>query len=96
MSGTRYTEEFKMAAVRQVVDKGYPVLEVSARLGVTNRTLYAWLRKYDMPIPSITKHDSNESAKDAEIKRLQDELRRTREERDILKKAAVYFANHHE
>ena len=50
MSGTRYTEEFKMAAVRQVVDKGYPVLEVSARLGVTNRTLYAWLRKYDMPI----------------------------------------------
>ena len=33
MSGKRYTEEFKMAAVQQVVDRGYPVSSVASRLG---------------------------------------------------------------
>lgn len=89
MSDKRYTEEFKIAAVRQVNEKGYPVLEVAARLGITNRTLYAWLRKYNLPNPSTI----NIEDKDAEIKRLQEELKRTREERDILKKAAAFFAN---
>jgi len=89
MSDKRYTEEFKIAAIRQVTEQGYPVLEVAERLGVTNRTLYAWLRKYQLPNPS----DKQTNDKDAEIKRLQAELKRTREERDILKKAAAYFAN---
>ena len=89
MSSQRYTEEFKIAAVRQVSEQGYPVLEVASRLGITNRTLYAWLRKYQLPNPS----QSKETDKDAEIKRLQLELKRALEERDILKKAAAFFAN---
>ena len=35
MSDKRYTEEFKIAAVRQISEQGYPVLEVSERLGIT-------------------------------------------------------------
>lgn len=89
MSDKRYTEEFKIAAVRQVSEQGYPVLEVAERLGITNRTLYAWLRKYQLPNPS----DAQAEDKDAEIKRLRAELKRTTTERDILKKAAAYFAN---
>ena len=89
MSDKRYTEEFKIAAVRQVSEQGYPVLEVAERLGITNRTLYAWLRKYQLPNPS----EKQTEDKDDEIKRLQAELKRTREERDILKKAAAFFAN---
>ena len=89
MSDKRYTEEFKIAAVRQVSEYGYRVLEVASRLGVTNRTLYAWLRKYQLPNPS----DTQTADKDAEIKRLKAELKRTTEEREILKKAAAFFAN---
>jgi transposase len=46
MSGKRYTEEFKIEAVRQVTDRGYSVTEVADRLGVTTHSLYAWLKKH--------------------------------------------------
>jgi transposase len=46
MSNKRYTEEFKMEAVRQVVDRGYSVAEVADRLGTTTHSLYAWKKKY--------------------------------------------------
>ena len=42
MSNKRYTEEFKIAAVQQVIDRGYSVAEVAHRLGVTAHSLYAW------------------------------------------------------
>jgi transposase-like protein len=47
MSNKRYTEEFKMEAVRQVVDRGYSVAEVADRLDTTTHSLYAWKKKYD-------------------------------------------------
>ena len=45
MSSMRYTEEFKTKALKQILDQGYPVGEVSSRLGVTRHILYAWLKK---------------------------------------------------
>jgi len=45
MSSKRYTEEFKKEALKQILDRGYPVMEVSARLGVSKITLYEWLKK---------------------------------------------------
>ena len=44
MSRTRYTAEFKAEALKQVVDRGYSVADVSERLGVSMHSLYAWLR----------------------------------------------------
>ena len=41
MSSKRYTEEFKIEAVKQITDRGYPVREVAERLGVTSHSLYA-------------------------------------------------------
>ena len=38
--GTRYTDEFKQEAVNQVVIHGYSVLDISKRLGITNKSLY--------------------------------------------------------
>jgi transposase len=46
MSSKRYTEEFKIEAVRQVTDRGCSVAEVARRLGTTTHSLYAWKRKY--------------------------------------------------
>ncbi|AFJ03738.1 Mobile element protein [Methylophaga frappieri] len=92
MSNKRYPEEFKIEAVRQITDRGYSVADVSRRLGVTTHSLYAWIKKYDPEAP----HFQQKADADAEIKRLQKELKRFTEERDILKKAAAYFASHPE
>ncbi len=44
MSPQRFTPEFKEEAVRQVVDRGYGVPEVAARLGVSAHSLYKWVK----------------------------------------------------
>lgn len=88
MSGKRYTEEFKIEAVRQVTVQGHKVADVASRLGVTTYSLYSWIRKVDKA-PTVQKAEWEQSA---EVRRLRAELRRVTEERDILKKAAAYFA----
>lgn len=88
MSGKRYPEEFKIEAVKQVVDRGYSVADVARRLDVTTHSLYAWIRKYG---PDGKEHNEQTESL-AEIRRLKKELNRVTEERDILKKAAAYFA----
>lgn len=89
MSSKRYPEEFKIEAVRQVTDRGHSVAQVAERLDVTTHSLYAWLKKYG---PDAQQHQAKADDQ-AEIRRLQKELKRVTEERDILKKAAAYFAN---
>ena len=89
MSSKRYPEEFKIAAVRQVTDRGHSVADVAARLDVTVHSLYAWIKKFD---PNAEENQARDDEQ-AEIRRLKKELKRVTEERDILKKAAVYFAN---
>lgn len=88
MSGTRYTDEFKIEAVRQVTDRGYSVLEVAKRLGVTTKSLYDWIKKFG----DQSEQHQNAKAQQDEIRRLKADLRRVTEERDILKEAAAYFA----
>ena len=88
MSSKRYTEEFKIEAVKQVTERGYPVAEVSGRLGVSQHSLYQWLKDYGQP----TEARQEQQSQSAEIRRLKAELKRVTEERDILKKAAAYFA----
>lgn len=88
MSSKRYTDEFKIEAVRQVTDRGFKVADVAERLGVTTHSLYGWIRKFGKP-EVVQRAELDQSA---EIRRLKSELRRVTEERDILKKAAAYFA----
>lgn len=93
MSSKRYTQEFKHEAVRQVIEHGHPVAEVAARLGTTTHSLYAWLKHYGEGSPE---QQATLSAQAQENRRLKAELRRVTEERDILKKAARYFAGQSE
>jgi transposase len=89
MQRTKYSPEFKDEAVKQVIDKGHAVVDVAKRLGITEGVLYSWVSKFkktDEPESSDLK------AMQAEMAKLKAELRRTTEERDILKKAAAYFA----
>ena len=88
MSNQRYPEEFKIQAVNQVTEKQLPVSEVAARLGVSVHGLYGWLKRYTKPLEQRVQEDDQS----AELRRLRAELKRVTEERDILKKAAAYFA----
>ncbi len=90
MSYQRYSEEFKSEAVKQVTERGHSVSDVSKRLGISGKSLYVWVRK-----SRGSNGKSVSIATDAmrrENVRLKSELKRVEEERDILKKAAAYFA----
>jgi transposase len=86
MSAKRYTKDFKAEAVAQVTDRGYSVREVSERLGVSLKSMYDWVR---VVRGGADKHTGDLQMENA---RLRAELKRVEEERDILKKAAAYFA----
>lgn len=88
MSSRRYPEEFKIEAVKQITENRYPIAEVAARLGVSQHSLYKWVKCYSLPESERIETQSQQ----AELRRLKAELKRVTEERDILKKAAAYFA----
>lgn len=88
MSNKRYPEEFKIEAVKQITENRYPIVEVASRLGVSQHSLYAWVKQYSLPQSERIEVQSQQS----ELRRLKAELKRVTEERDILKKAAAYFA----
>lgn len=87
--GIRYTDEFKQEAVNQIIKHSYDIAEVSTRLGVSTKSLYKWKQEFSKP----TKVREAESDLQAEVARLKRELKRVQQERDILKEAAVFFAN---
>jgi transposase len=89
MSGNRYTDEFRIEAVKQITERGYKPSEVAKRLGVTTNSLYNWIKRYgDQGSQHQTISDQQE-----ELRKIKAELRRVTEERDILKEAAAYFAS---
>lgn len=88
MSSKRYTDEFKIEAVKQVTERGYSLRDVAKRLGVTTKSLSDWIKKYSQGPAHVARIDDHQ----AEIRRLKAELKRVTEERDILKKATAYFA----
>lgn len=90
MSTQRFTPEFKEEAVRQVLERGYSVAEVAARLGVSTHSLHKWVKAVKPPKNEQQAAELVEAK--SEILRLRAQMRRLEEERDLLKKAARYFA----
>ena len=80
MGTSNYSDEFKWDAVQQITVRGYPVREVSLRLGVSSHSLYKWLRLFAEPAPKLGSIDH-----EAENRRLKRELARVAEERDTPK-----------
>ena len=87
MANRKYSDEFRVEAIKQITERGYSVKEVSERLGVSTKSLYKWLGG----VRGKRAADKAGSL-EAENARLKAELKRVEEERDILKKAATYFA----
>jgi len=86
--GKRYTEEFKVEAVKQITERGYSVQDVAERLGISTKSLYHW--RSQLNGNKAVRQSSDDSVR---IAKLEAELKRVTEERDILKKAARYFAS---
>jgi transposase len=89
MKRARYPAEFKARAVKRVTNRGHAVVEVAKRLGISDKSLYLWVRlsKEQQGVGS-----GETAVMRVEIAWLKAELKRANEERDILKKAATYFA----
>lgn len=88
MNAKRYPEEFRIEAVKQILEHGHSVADVSRRIGVSTHSLYKWIKLQQMP----TAQRHAQLGQSEELRRLKAELKRVTEERDILKKAAAYFA----
>jgi transposase len=91
MSHHAYPEELRVEAVRLHREEGLSLRQAADRLGVTAQTVHDWVRKAD-----AAEHSEAPTEDKAEIRRLQRELRRTQQERDILKKAVAFFARESE
>jgi len=89
----KYTKEFKNDAVKLVIEQGYSTNEVGRRLGLNQTNVSRWVREYRQENEPSVNGDATRSELENEVKRLHKENQRLRMEREILKKAAAFFAN---
>lgn len=87
-----YTKEFKEEAVKLVTEAGLSILEASRRLSVGKSTIEYWVRQSKKGILSDYPRKRVVSTEDMELARLKKENAELKMEREILKKAAAYFA----
>ena len=92
-SRRKHSREFKLEAVKQVVEHGRPVSEVADSLGVNRNMLSAWKRVFEAEAALAFPGQGKQNEFEEENRRLRRELAIARQEREILKKAAAYFAN---
>ena len=84
-----FSEEFKRDAVSLVTDQGYSLAEAARSLGLHPNLIRNWKQKFMSDNKDQTVLSEDEKA---ELKRLREEVRKLRMERDILKKATAFFA----
>lgn len=89
----KFEPEFKSEAVRLVREQGRTVADVARSLGVHVNTLHTWVKELPGE-PRAKLSRSHRNAESEAVRKLERELRRVTEERDILKKAVAFFANH--
>lgn len=96
MAGKRkhYPREFKIEAIKRVIEDRVPQSHVARELGISINTLAGWKREYLQDPEQSFPGNGKQKPDDAELTRLKRELARAREEIEILKKAAAYFAKH--
>ena len=84
-----YNLEFKQSSAKLAAESDLPVSQIAKDLGIHETTLYGWVKQYqpEKSLKAKTTIDVNE-----ELKRLKKENTLLKLERDILKKAAAYFA----
>ena len=88
----QYDSEFKMKAIRRLERTGESVAKVASDLGVNKNTMHGWVKRYREKSANLFPGIGKLSDEDEKIRKLKRENRDLREENEILKKAAAYFA----
>lgn len=86
-----FDKDFKISAVKMVVEGKQSLSSVARDLGIADNTLQNWKNKY---LKEITPTEEKTTVDIAEYKRVLKENAMLKEQRDILKKAAIYFSQH--
>jgi len=94
MSNRRYTEEFRINAARLVVESGYSCSKAASRLGIAEQTLRNWIHK--LRAAGTIPPEAETAPVAEELKALRREVAELRIEKEILKKAAAFFAKESE
>ena len=86
-----FSRDYKLAAVRKVIDQGLAYSQVARDLGIGDNLLHNWRKAFeaDGTLKAIAQ---DSPTAEAELKRLREENRQLKIERDILKKATAFFA----
>jgi transposase len=94
MTKTRrsFTREFKIQAVKLVTEQGYSYAEAARQLGIRDTQLRLWKKQFDAEPQHAFPGNGNRHPLEAELERLRTENKRLLLERDLLKKAAAFFA----
>ena len=87
-----FSREFKLEAVKLVSERGVSVAQAAKDLDVHENVLRKWVRELREEPQEPFPGNGKQKAQDAEIARLRKEVAKLKLERDILKKAAAYFA----
>jgi transposase len=89
-----YSDEFRESAVKMVLEQKRPVNETARSLGVLPTTLHFWIRSHRKKAASAD--TAEERALRKKVRELEAENQKLKLEREILKKAAAYFAKDHQ
>jgi transposase len=87
---SKYTQEFKEEAVKLITEQGYQIAEAARNLGINQTMLWRWKR--DIEGGADPSGSQGGTAIQVELTRLRKENKRLKMEREILKKAAAFFA----
>ena len=88
----KYTKEFKLDAISLVTEQKYTCAEAAMSLGIQPNILSRWIRELTEKDDSAFRGNGKLTAEQTEIRQLREEVRRLTMEKEILKKATVFFA----
>ena len=91
-----YTKEFKVKACELVLKDGIKVKTVADKMGINHMMLYRWIDEYKTFGETAFVGKGNLKPEEAKLKKLQRENEELRQQVEILKKAAAYFAKEHQ
>ena len=92
MERRRHGREFKLEAIRLVRERGVSVAQAARDLDIHPNLLRSWIKAYEGDPREAFPGQGRMKPEQAEIERLRREVQKLKAERDILKKAAAYFA----
>jgi transposase len=88
----KYSKEYKLDAVSLVLDQGYTVTEAANSLEINRSVLKRWIKEFESDDGQAFRGNGKLTPEQAEIRRLKEENRRLKMEKEVLKKATVFFA----